>query len=83
MEKFAIGLILGGLGGALLVTNNYKMRMLVKKGQEEMQVKWDEMLDDTLKMMEKNVEKEYAEEVEENGAEKRYPSYKESKRIKE
>lgn len=57
MEKFAIGLILGGLGGALLVTNNYKMRMLVKKGQEEMQVKWDEMLDDKLKMMEKNVEK--------------------------
>mgnify|MGYP007057775704 CR=1 FL=1 len=35
MEKFAIGALLGSLGGALLVANNYKMQRLVKKGQTE------------------------------------------------
>ena len=35
MEKFAIGALLGALGGALLVANNYKMQRLVKKGQTE------------------------------------------------
>lgn len=49
MEKFAIGVALGMLGGALLTTNNYKMRTLVKKGQEEVQAKLDEMLDEKLK----------------------------------
>ncbi len=51
MEKFAIGLALGCLGGALLTANNYKMRMLVRKGQEEAQSKIDKMIDDRLRKM--------------------------------
>ena len=52
MEKFAIGLLLGGLCGAVLATNNYKMRALVKKGQEEVQAKLDELMDDKLRDLE-------------------------------
>jgi len=51
MEKFAIGMILGGIGGALLVANNYKMRTLVKKSQEEVQTKLNELLDEKIKEM--------------------------------
>ena len=41
MEKnFVIGLILGMLGGALVATNSYKARKLVKEGQE---VAWEKM----------------------------------------
>ena len=52
MEKFIIGIAVGGLCGALLVANNYKMRALVKKGQEEVQKKLDDMLDEKLDDME-------------------------------
>ena len=48
MEKFAIGLALGALGGALLTANNYKMRTLVKKTQQEAQNKLDKMIDEKL-----------------------------------
>lgn len=51
MEKFAIGLIVGGLAGALLTANNYKMRTLVKKSQEEVQTKLDELLDEKIREM--------------------------------
>jgi hypothetical protein len=51
MEKFAIGLVIGGLGGALLAANNYKMRTLIKKGQEEVQIKLDKMMDDKIQEM--------------------------------
>ena len=57
MEKFAIGVALGMVGGALLVTNNYKMRMLVKKSQDEVQAKFDEMLDDKLQAMDETANK--------------------------
>ncbi len=69
MEKFAIGLIIGGLGGALLVANNYKMRTLIKKGQEEAMAKMDEFMDEKIEAMEKGTQeikeemKEKAEEV--------------------
>lgn len=56
MEKFAIGLIIGGIGGALLVANNYKMRTLVKKGQEEVQAKFDQLMDEKIEAMEKGAE---------------------------
>ena len=56
MEKFIIGVALGGLAGALLTANNYKMRTLVKKGQEEVQAKLDKMLDEKIEMMEAGVE---------------------------
>ena len=52
MEKFIIGIAVGGLCGALLVANNYKMRALVKKGHEEVQKKLDDMLDEKLDDME-------------------------------
>ena len=52
MEKFTIGLIIGGIGGALLTANNYKMRTLVKKGQEEMQKKLDDLMDEKIQEME-------------------------------
>ncbi len=51
MEKFAIGLIVGGLAGALLTANNYKMRTLVRKGQEEVQSKLDELIDEKIREM--------------------------------
>ena len=57
MEKFAIGVALGMVGGALLVTNNYKMRMLVKKSQDEVQAKFDEMLDEKLQAMDETANK--------------------------
>ena len=68
MEKFAIGLILGGLGGALLVANNYKMRTLVKKGQDEVMAKVNEFMDEKIQTLEEGAEeiKEKAEEKAEN-----------------
>ena len=56
MEKFAIGLVIGGLGGALLVANNYKMRTLIKKGQEEVQAKLDRLMDEKIEEMDDAVE---------------------------
>ena len=44
MEKsFVCGMILGLLGGAILVTNSYKARKLVKDGQEQIKKKVSEM----------------------------------------
>lgn len=51
MEKFAAGLMLGMLAGALVVTNSCKMRTLVKKSQDEMKTKVDEMLDEKINMI--------------------------------
>lgn len=48
MEKFALGLAIGGIAGALLVANNYKMRTFVKKTQEELQSKFDQILDEKI-----------------------------------
>ena len=72
MEKFAIGLVIGGLGGALLVANNYKMRTLIKKGQTEVQAKLDKLMDDKIDEIDDAMEevKEKAEEVKENVKEK-------------
>ena len=51
MEKFAAGLMLGMLAGALVVTNSYKMRTLVKKGQDEVKTKFDDMVEEKIQMM--------------------------------
>ncbi len=40
-EKFMIGIVLGMLGGALLVTNCSKARKLVKEGQACVKQKMD------------------------------------------
>ena len=68
MEKFTIGVMLGALGGALLVANNYKMRALVKKGQEEALNKLDELLEKKIQEMGEGAEKikEKAEETVDN-----------------
>ena len=57
MEKFAVGVVLGTLCGALLVTNNYKMRTLVKKGQAEIAEKLDKLMDEKLDELEDGAEK--------------------------
>ena len=72
MEKFAIGLMIGGLGGALLVANNYKMRTLIKKGQAEVQAKLDKLMDEKIEEMDDAIDevkakaKEKTDEVKEN-----------------
>ena len=52
MEKFTLGVVLGAMGGALLVANSYKARVLVKKGQDEIKQKLDDMIDAKLEKME-------------------------------
>ena len=64
MEKFAIGMIFGGMLGAVLCANNYKMRTLVKKGQEEVQTKLNQMMDEKIQAMEQATD-EIAEKAEE------------------
>ena len=65
MEKFVIGLLVGGVCGALLTANNYKMRTLVRKGQEEVQAKLDELMDEKIRMFEeKGKSEEKASEAE-------------------
>jgi uncharacterized protein YoxC len=72
MEKFTIGVIVGVIGGALLAANNYKMRTLIKKSQEEIQIKLDKLMDEKIQEMEESVEtlKEKAEETTEKAKEK-------------
>ncbi|MGN1062325.1 MAG: hypothetical protein ACI4RO_04280 [Candidatus Scatosoma sp.] len=51
MEKFIIGALCGGIVGALAVSNNAKMRMLVKKGEDELKEKISGMVDEKLSVM--------------------------------
>ena len=64
MEKFIFGVALGGLAGALLTANNYKMRTIVKKSQEEVQSKLDKLMDEKIEALEKGA-KEVKTQVEE------------------
>ncbi len=64
MEKIAIGILIGGITGALLTANSYKMRTLVKKGQAEVQAKLDKLMDDKIQKMEEGVEEIKAETAE-------------------
>ncbi len=48
MEKFLAGVAIGCIGGALLATNNYKMRSWIKKSQADMQEKMDAALNKKL-----------------------------------
>lgn len=41
--------MLGAVGGALLAANSYKMRTLVKKSQDEIKQRLDEMMDEKIK----------------------------------
>ncbi|MBQ9728564.1 MAG: hypothetical protein IJV85_06185 [Clostridia bacterium] len=58
MEKFTIGLVVGCVGGALLTANNYRMRALIRKGQEEVQSRFDKMVDEKLEEMDEKSKKE-------------------------
>ena len=51
MEKLAIGMFIGAIGGALLVSNSHKMRTLVQKGQEEVMTKVNTLMDEKLESM--------------------------------
>ncbi len=82
MEKFAIGLILGGLGGALLVANNYKMRTLVKKGQDEVMAKVNEFMDEKIQTLEEGAE-QIKEKAEETAEKVKRKTKKELKRTEE
>ena len=55
MEKFTIGVLVGGLGGALLVANSFKTRMLVKKCQDEVKNRVGEMMDEKIQALENKV----------------------------
>lgn len=84
MEKFITGAALGMLAGALLTANNYKMRTLVRKGQEEVTSKLDQMLDEKIEMLDKGAKKlkkqaeEKAEEIEEKVKSAKKPTPKTS-----
>ena len=56
MEKFILGVLVGSVAGALLTANNYKMRTLVKKSQEEVQAKLDKLMDEKIQAMSEGVE---------------------------
>ena len=42
-DKFLVGVVLGMLGGAVLVTNSVKARQMVKDGQEQVRQKVEEL----------------------------------------
>ena len=71
MEKFACGVVIGCVAGALLTANNYKMRTLVRKTQEEMKAKFDKMMDEKIQATEDLTDeiKESAENVAQKGEE--------------
>ena len=82
MEKFIFGVALGGLAGALLTANNYKMRTIVKKSQEEVQAKLDKLMDEKIESLEKgakNVKEKIEEGVKELTEKKSKPSRKSKK----
>ena len=58
------GPAVGGVVGALITANNYKMRTLIKKGQEELQTKLDKLMDEKIEELEEGTEvlKEKVEE---------------------
>ena len=58
MEKLAIGMLIGAVGGALIIANSQKMRTLVKKGQDEMLTKVNTMMDEKLDNMQNAKQKE-------------------------
>ncbi len=70
MEKFAIGVLLGMVGGAVLTANNYKMRTLVKKSQQEVQAKLDKLMDEKIQDLEDGAKK-LADDVKEESEERK------------
>ena len=48
MEKFVIGMLIGAVGGAVAVTNSYRMRTIIKKGQDEVLTKVNDAMDEKI-----------------------------------
>jgi len=46
-----MGLVLGMVGGALIVANSHKARTIVKKGQDEMVDKIENLIDEKFKCL--------------------------------
>lgn len=84
MEKFVIGALVGGVIGALAVSNNAKMRSIVKQGQEEIKEKVSCAVEEKLAAWQKKKEEGQSEWGEENeellqkGVKKRKGEKKES-----
>ena len=58
MEKLAIGMLLGGIVGALAVTNSRKVQALVKKGQDEVLTRIDDIVEEKLGEMDKKADEQ-------------------------
>lgn len=52
MEKFILGVAIGMAGGALIVANNCKLRNLVKKNQDDLMKKAEQLIDSKLEKLE-------------------------------
>lgn len=52
MEKFILGAVIGMAGGALMVANNCKLRNLVKKNQDDLMKKAEQLIDSKLEKLE-------------------------------
>ena len=48
-DKFLCGMLLGVIGGAVIATNSFKARQMVKDGQEQVKQKIDDMAKNTKK----------------------------------
>lgn len=70
MEKFIMGALLGGVAGALAVANNAKMRMLVKKGEDDLKEKVSATVDEKLSAMLKKYDEMKNAEQGSQGAQK-------------
>lgn len=51
MEKLVLGMLIGAVGGAVAVTNSYRMRSIIKKGQDEVLTKVNDAMDEKLAAM--------------------------------
>lgn len=60
-KMFILGLSLGMIGGALIVTNSYRARCLVKGSQEQIKKKADELAKDIQDNLEEKTEEETQE----------------------
>ena len=56
MEKLVVGMAVGCVLGALIVTNNRKVQALVKKGQDELLEKIDQIVDEKLDMLDEKLD---------------------------
>ena len=61
VEKFILGAVIGMCGGALIVANNCKLRNLVKKNQDDLLKKAEQLIDSKLEKLEQATESMTAE----------------------